>query len=73
MSKEWVLIVQLLSPGGDYMDKIPVTVPTKAACVQAKQDLPQRGENPWGLQFRGVCVSMDHWTGKRKDKGVEFD
>lgn len=73
MAKEWVLIIELLSPGNDYMDKIPVVMPTQVACEQAKRDLPARGENPLGVQYRAICVTMDHWTGKRKDKGVAFD
>lgn len=71
--KEWVLIIQLLSPAGDYMDKIPVTLPSQAACFQAARQLPKRGENSWGLQFKGVCVTMAHWTGKHKDPGVNYD
>jgi hypothetical protein len=70
---QWVLIIQLLSPGGDYMDKIPVEMPTKTACVQAVKDLPKQGESPMGIQYKGLCVTMDHWTGKKKDKGVAFD
>jgi hypothetical protein len=71
--KEWVLIIELLSPGGDFMDKIPVTMPTKAACKQALKELPKRSDDPLGVQFRGVCVTMDHWTGKKKMKDVPFD
>ena len=29
--KEWVLIINLLSPGGDYMAKVPVVMPNKQA------------------------------------------
>ena len=73
MLKEWVLIIELLSPGGDYMDKVPVTMPTKAACERAKRDLKKEPEHPLGVQFRGLCVTMDHWTGKQPMKDVPLD
>ena len=69
----WVLLISMLTPGGDFIDKIPVEMPTKAACVQAAKDLPKRGEGLMGVQYKGICVTMDHWTGKKKDKGVAFD
>lgn len=71
--KEWVLIIELLSPGGDFMDKVPVTMPTKTACVRAAKDLPKQADHPLGVQFRGQCVTMDHWTGKRRMKDVSLD
>lgn len=71
--KEWVLIIELLSPGGDYMDKVPVIMPTQLACKQASKQLPKRGENPMGLQFKGVCVTMDHWAGKKTMKDIPLD
>jgi hypothetical protein len=71
--KEWVLIIELLSPGGDFMDKIPVTMPTKTSCTQALKELPKKSDDPLGVQFKGICVTMDHWTGRKKDKGVAFD
>ena len=69
----WILLISLLSPGGDFIDKVPVEMPTKAACQKAAKELPQHGENPMGLQFKGVCVTMAHWTGKKVDKGVALD
>jgi hypothetical protein len=63
----------MLSPGGDYIDKIPVEMPTRAACQKAAKELPQRGESPMGVQYKGICVTMDHWTGKKKMKEVPFD
>jgi hypothetical protein len=70
---EWVLLIALLSPGGNFIDKVPVEMPTKAACQKAVKGLPQPGESPMGVQYKGICVTMDHWTGKKKDKGVVFD
>lgn len=69
----WVLLISMLTPGGDFIDKVPVEMPTRAACVQAAKDLPKRGESPMGVQYKGICVTMDHWTGKKKMKDVSFD
>jgi hypothetical protein len=46
---EWVLIIALSSG-----NVIPVEMPNKAACQQAK------------LELQGACVTMDHWTGKKR-------
>jgi hypothetical protein len=71
--KEWVLIIELLSPGGDYMDKIPVVMPSRVSCARAAEDLKQQTGHPLGVQFRGVCVTKAHWLGKRPMKGVPLD
>ena len=71
--KEWVLIINLLSPGGDYMAKVPVVMPSKQACIDARRQLPKQPEHPLGVQLRGVCVTMAHWTGKQPMKEVPLD
>lgn len=62
---EWVLIVFLFSPGGDYMDKVPVYVPNQAVCKRTLSELPRCGDDPMGVQYRGICVTRDHWEGKK--------
>ena len=69
----WVLLISMLTPGGDFIDKVPVEMPSKAACQQAAKDLPKRGESPMGVQYKGICVTMDHWIGKKKMKDVPLD
>ena len=69
----WILLVSLLSPGGDFIDKLPVEMPTKAACLQAAKDLPKKGENPMGIQYRGICITSDHWTGKHPMSDKHMD
>lgn len=73
MLKEWVLVIELLSPGGDYMDKVPVIMPTKAACEKAQKDLKKDPEHPLGVRFQGRCVTMAHWTGKQYMKDMPLD
>lgn len=69
----WILIVYMLSPGGDMMEKIPVDMPTKLACEKAMYNLPRRGESPMGVRFQGKCVTAAHWKGKRTMKDVPLD
>jgi len=73
MNLEWVLLIALHSPGGDFIDKIPVAQPDKPSCEYARKNLPKKGENPMGLQFKGLCVTMDHWKGKKIMKDVPLD
>jgi hypothetical protein len=69
----WVLVIAMFSPGGDYMDKIPVPVPNKVACEQARSELPIHGEDPFGIQYKAVCVTREHWEGKKPMKRVPLD
>jgi len=52
---------------------VPVTMPTKIACERAIKTLPKKGEHPMGVQYRGLCVTADHWTGKKIMKDVPLD
>ena len=70
---EWILLVAMLSPGGDFINKVPVTMPTKIACERAIKTLPKKGEHPMGVQYRGLCVTQAHWTGKQQMPGVAYD
>ena len=70
---EWILIVAFISPGGNFIDKVPVTMPTKIACEKAIKTLPKKGEHPMGVQYRGVCVTQAHWTGTEPMKTVPLD
>ena len=73
---EWLLILVLLTPKGEFVSKVPVPYSTKAACEQALVELkkPQTLEGPQQLRSQGVaCVSRGHYTGKTVDKGVPLD
>lgn len=72
----WVLIISLLTPGGDYAGKMPVYFPDKVSCQAALKRLsrPTVVENPYGLKYKGVlCVTQDHWEGRKSMKGVPLD
>jgi hypothetical protein len=69
---EWVLIIAMLSPGGDFMDKKTVEFKTRRDCEAVRAQLHLL-DSPYHVQHKGVCVTMAHWTGKKKDKGVALD
>jgi hypothetical protein len=67
----WVLIIMLSSPGGDFIDKRVEFVPTEAECQVQLQQLPKL--SPMGLQQHAICVTMDHWTGRQPMMNVALD
>lgn len=72
MTADWVLIVSMLSPGGNFLSKYPMTDLTKAECD--KQVIELRSiRGPLGQQFNGVCVTKSHWEGKKKMPGMAYD
>jgi hypothetical protein len=73
MTTEWVLIIGLFSPGGDFIAKQNIVLPSKAICQQAKKDVEKPIEGSLPMKVKGLCVTMAHWEGKSQDKGVAFD
>ena len=66
---EWVLVIMLVTTKNEYVDKVAVPMPTEAVCIQAKRDLQGTDK----LRPIGICVTKDHWTGKKPMAGVLFD
>jgi hypothetical protein len=67
----WVLIIMLSSPGGNFIDKTVEFVPTRAECRAKAQGVPKL--TPMGIRQDPICVTMDHWTGKKPMAGVALD
>lgn len=73
---EWILIVQILTPGGDFIDKMPVTMPSKKACYRALKQMekPIETDHPLGIKYQGwTCVTRDHYEGRSFMKGMFLD
>ena len=66
----WVLIIAFISPGGDFMDKVAIEYPSEKQCIIAMDKLPTKAV--FGTQ-KGICVTHDHYTGKKKMSNVEYD
>jgi len=76
MMGEWVLIVMMLTPGGDFIDKYPVFYDNRKTCEVALKAIkkPVDSGHPMGIKYQGwVCVTRNHWEGKEVMKGVPLD
>ena len=73
---EWILILQLLSPGGDYMGKIGIPYPNEKSCTAALKQLkkPVDTEYPLAPKAKGwLCVTRGHWNGTAPMPNVPLD
>jgi hypothetical protein len=68
---EWVLIIMMSTPGGDFIDKRVEFVRTRAECHRRMVLTPKVA--PMQIRQTPICVTMDHWTGKKPMSGVALD
>ena len=69
---EWILIIAMFSPSGDFIDKRTVEFQSRKDCEAVKTQLPVMN-SPMGIKHKGLCVTRDHWTGKKQMAGVAYD
>ena len=67
----WVLIIMMSTPGGDFIDKKVEFVRTQAECQVMAQQTDRI--TPMGIKQFPLCVTMGHWTGKKPMPGVALD
>jgi hypothetical protein len=68
----WILIIFMTSPGGDFIGKQTIEFPTQKACESVRVQLPVL-DSPMGVKHKGLCVTRDHWEGKKQMPGVAYD
>jgi hypothetical protein len=68
----WILIIAMFSPGGDFINKTPVEFQSQKECEAVRIQLSVL-DSPMGVKHKGVCVTRDHWTGKKKMPNVAYD
>ncbi len=68
----WILIIALYSPGGDFMDKTILKFENKRDCEAVRVQLPKL-DNPMKVKHKGVCVTKEHWEGTKSMPGVAHD
>ena len=76
MMEPYILILWLLSPGGDYMGKIGIPYKDSKSCEVALKKLrkPVDTDLPFAPKAASdVCVTEAHWTGKKPMKNVPLD
>lgn len=67
----WVLIVFMFSPGGDYMNRTVTEFESKKQCEVALKQAVEK--QPLGVKQNGICVTKAHWTGKKYMDNVALD
>jgi hypothetical protein len=72
MIQQWILIIAMYTPGGDYIDKTVVNFSSQKECESVKAQLPNL-DHPFRVKHKGVCVTKDHWLGRRYMSGVALD
>ena len=68
----WILIVAMFSPGGDFLSKSTIEFQSRKDCEAVKVQLVQL-DSPMGIKHKGLCVTRNHWEGKKKMPGVNYD
>jgi len=72
MNYSWILIVAMYSPAGDFMNKDIIKFESQKACEAVRTQLPNL-DTPMRVKYKGLCVTRDHWEGKKQMPGVAYD
>ena len=72
MTYSWILIIAMFSPGGDFIGKQTIDFVSKKDCETVRIQLPNL-DNPMRVRHKGLCVTRDHWEGKKQMPGVAYD
>jgi hypothetical protein len=72
MTYSWILIIAMHSPAGDFVGKDTMKFESQKACEAAKTQLPNL-DYPLRVKHKGLCVTRDHWEGKKQMPGVAYD
>ena len=72
MTYSWILIIAMYSPGGDFIGKNTVGFNSQKDCEAVKVQLVKL-DHPMKVSHKGLCVTRDHWEGKKKMPGVHLD
>jgi hypothetical protein len=72
MTASWILIIAMHSPAGDFMDKQTLAFNSRKDCEAVKAQLSNL-DHPMRVKHKGLCVTRDHWEGKKQMPGVAYD
>ena len=67
--KFW-LIVFLLQPNGEFISKREIAYPDEATCYMMMEPVARQYKK---VTVQMVCVSDDHFMGRKQDPGVAYD
>jgi hypothetical protein len=72
MTYSWILIIAMYSPAGDFMSKDIMEFNSQKECEAVRVQLPKL-DHPMRVTHKGVCVTREHWEGKKKMPNVAYD
>jgi hypothetical protein len=72
MTGAWILIIAMYSPAGDFMSKDTMQFNNRKDCEAVRTQLHNL-DHPMRVTHKGLCVTRDHWEGKKKMPGVDYD
>jgi len=72
MTYSWILIIAMYSPAGDFIEKNTVGFNSQKDCEAVRVQLTNL-DHPMKVRHKGVCVTRDHWEGKKKMPNVNLD
>ena len=72
MNYSWILIIFMQSPGGDFIDKQTIGFKSRKDCEAVRVQLVQL-DSPMHVKHTGLCVTRDHWDGKKQMPDVAYD
>lgn len=70
--KFW-LIAFFLTPDGEFVSKREIAYKDETACYMAMDHIRIPKNSKKATIIRAVCVSDDHFRGRKKDPGVKYD
>lgn len=68
----WILIIAMHSPAGDFIGKDTLQFNSRKDCETVRVQLPNL-DHPMRVKYKGLCVTRDHWEGKKQMPGVDYD
>ena len=72
MTYSWILIIAMYSPAGDFMSKNTIGFNSQKDCEAVKVQLVKL-DHPMKVSHKGLCVTKEHWEGKKKMPGINLD
>jgi hypothetical protein len=69
----WVLIIAMFGQDGKWVDQyVEGPIDTQQECAQRKYIIDSESTSA-AMTFKGLCVTHDHWTGKKFMPDVALD
>jgi hypothetical protein len=62
----------MYSPAGDFMSKNTIGFNSQKECEAVRLQLANL-DNPMKVRYKGLCVTKEHWEGKKKMPGIHLD